>query len=140
MRVRLEQPIPVQYLLFIKNLLHGEFGQSIIYRAPVLGVAADRIAPTLFLLIYAVILAVLMAVLLGSLAAARRGRPTDQVIRLFSTIGLGLPAFWLGIVLIMFFSIRLGWFPVSGYGDDFLDRLHHLFLPGFTVAFATRRS
>jgi len=133
----LDQPIPVQYLLFIKNLLHGEFGQSIIYRAPVLGVAADRIAPTLFLLIYAVILAVLMAVMLGSLAAARRGRPTDQAIRLFSTIGLGLPAFWLGIVLIMFFSIRLGWFPVSGYGDDFPDRLHHLFLPAFTVALAT---
>ena len=132
----LDRPIPVQYLLFIKNLLHGEFGQSIIYRAPVLGVAADRIAPTLFLLIYAVILAVLMAVMLGSLAAARRGRPTDQAIRLFSTIGLGLPAFWLGIVLIMFFSIRLGWFPVSGYGDDFPDRLHHLFLPAFTVALA----
>ena len=50
----LDRPIPVQYLLFIKNLLHGEFGQSIIYRAPVLAVAADRIAPTLFLLIYAV--------------------------------------------------------------------------------------
>ena len=128
---------PSNICCFIKNLLHGEFGQSIIYRAPVLGVVADRIAPTLFLLIYAVILAVLMAVLLGSLAAARRGRPTDQAIRLFSTIGLGLPAFWLGIVLIMFFSIRLGWFPVSGYGDDFLDRLHHLFLPAFTVALAT---
>src|SRR5215470_4226873 len=129
--------IPVQYLRFMENLLQGEFGMSIIYRAPVLSVALDRIAPTLFLLVYAVILAVLLAVLLGSLAAAKRGRPTDQAIRLFSTIGLGLPAFWLGIVLIMLFSIRFGWFPVSGYGDDFLDRLHHLFLPAFTVALAT---
>jgi ABC-type dipeptide/oligopeptide/nickel transport system permease component len=133
----LDQPIPVQYLRFMENLLQGEFGMSIIYRAPVLAVAVDRIAPTLFLLIYAVVLAVILAVLLGSLAAARRGRPVDQAIRLFSTIGLGLPAFWLGIVLIMLFSIRFGWFPVSGYGDDFFDRLHHLFLPAFTVALAT---
>ena len=121
----LDQPIPIQYLRFMENLLQGEFGMSIIYRAPVLGVAVDRIAPTLFLLIYAVILAVLLAVLLGSLAAAKRGRPTDQAIRLFSTIGLGLPAFWLGIVLIMLFSIRFGWFPVSGYGDDFLVDLYY---------------
>jgi ABC-type dipeptide/oligopeptide/nickel transport system permease component len=133
----LDQPIPIQYLRFMQNLLQGEFGMSIIYRAPVLSVAAERIAPTLFLLIYAVVLAVILAVLLGSLAAAKRGRPADQAIRLFCTIGLGLPAFWLGIVLIMLFSIRFGLFPVSGYGDDFLDRLRHLFLPAFTVALAT---
>jgi ABC-type dipeptide/oligopeptide/nickel transport system permease component len=73
---------------------------------------------------------------LGSTAAAYRGRPADQAIRLFSTVGLGLPAFWLGIILMMVLSIGFGWFPVSGYGDDFLDRLHHLFLPAFTVALA----
>jgi peptide/nickel transport system permease protein len=58
----------------------------------------------------------------------------DQMVRLFSTIGLGLPAFWLGIVFMMIFSVRLGLFPVSGYGDNFLDRLHHLCLPAFTLA------
>ena len=66
----LDQPIPIQYLRFMQNLLQGEFGMSIIYRAPVLSVAVERIAPTLFLLIYAVVLAVILAVLLGSLAAA----------------------------------------------------------------------
>ena len=55
---------------------------------------------------------------------------------MFSTVGLGIPAFWLGIVLILLFSIRLGWFPVSGYGDDFIQHLHHLFLPALTVALA----
>jgi peptide/nickel transport system permease protein len=135
-RYGLDRPTGIQYFYFIANLLRGELGLSIIYKAPVLLVVAGRIFPTLFLLIYAVVLAVVLSVVLGSLAAAQRGRPIDQAIRLFSTIGLGLPAFWLGIVLIMLFSIRFGWFPVSGYGDDILDRLHHLFLPAFTVALA----
>jgi peptide/nickel transport system permease protein len=132
----LDQPVILQYAYFIDNLLHGELGRSIIYKAPVLAIVADRIAPTLFLLIYAVFLAVILSLALGSIAAIQRGRLADQVIRLFSTVGLGIPAFWLGIVLIMLFSIRLGWFPVSGYGDDFIQHLHHLFLPALTVALA----
>jgi ABC-type dipeptide/oligopeptide/nickel transport system permease component len=132
----LDQPTGIQYFYFLANLLRGELGLSIIYKAPVLLVVVDRIFPTLFLLIYAVALAVSLSVVLGSLAAAERGRLIDQAIRLFSTVGLGLPAFWLGIVLIMLFSIQFGWFPVSGYGDDVIDRLHHLFLPAFTVALA----
>jgi peptide/nickel transport system permease protein len=134
----LDQPVILQYAYFIDNLLHGELGRSIIYKAPVLAIVADRIAPTLFLLIYAVFLAVILSLALGSIAAIQRGRLADQVIRLFSTVGLGIPAFWLGIVLIMLFSIRLGWFPVSGYGDDFIQHLHHLFLPALTVAPGTR--
>jgi ABC-type dipeptide/oligopeptide/nickel transport system permease component len=132
----LDQPVILQYAYFVQNLMHGELGRSIIYKTPVLAVVADRIAPTLFLLIYAVLLAVLLSLVLGSIAAMQRGRVADQVIRLFSTVGLGIPAFWLGIVLIMLFSIRLGWFPVSGYGDTFLQHLHHLFLPALTVALA----
>ncbi|HZT18354.1 MAG TPA: ABC transporter permease, partial [Dongiaceae bacterium] len=135
-RFGLDKPVAVQYLYFLVNLLRGELGLSIIYKAPVLQVVVGRILPTLFLLLYAVALAVSLSVVLGSAAAANRGRPLDQAIRLFSTVGLGLPAFWLGIVLIMLLSIDLGWFPVSGYGEDFPDRLHHLFLPAFTVAFA----
>jgi peptide/nickel transport system permease protein len=132
----LDQPVILQYAYFVQNLMHGELGRSIIYKTPVLAVVADRIAPTLFLLIYAVLLAVILSLVLGSIAAVQRGRLADQVIRLFSTVGLGIPAFWLGIVLIMLFSIRLGWFPVSGYGDTFLQHLHHLFLPALTVALA----
>ena len=132
----LDRPVAIQYFYFVANLIRGELGLSIIYRAPVLLVVVDRILPTLFLLIYAVMLAVILSVVLGSTAAAYRGRPADQAVRLFSTIGLGLPAFWLGIILMMVLSIGFGWFPVSGYGDDFLDRLHHLFLPAFTVALA----
>jgi peptide/nickel transport system permease protein len=132
----LDEPLLVQYFYFLKNLSVGEFGRSIIFKVPVLELVATRIAPTLFLLGFAIALAVLAAVVLATWAALQRGRLADQVIRLYSTAGLGLPAFWLGIVLIIFFSIRLGWFPVSGYGETFVGHLHHLFLPALTIALA----
>ncbi len=132
----LDEPVLVQYALFLKNLLAGEFGRSIIFKVPVLELVSQRVAPTLFLLSYAVLMAVVVAVGLAVLAAVNRGRVADQLVRVYSTAGLGLPAFWLGIVLIILFSIRLGWFPVSGYGDGLLDHLHHLFLPSFTIALA----
>ncbi|TFG65783.1 MAG: ABC transporter permease [Gemmatimonadales bacterium] len=132
----LDEPMLVQYGYFLKNLFEGEFGRSIIYKTAVLDLIAQRMTPTLFLLGYAILLAVLVAVLLAAVAALNRDRLADQVIRVYSTAGLGLPAFWLGIVLIIFFSIRLGWFPVSGYGEHFLGHLHHLFLPAFTIALA----
>lgn len=132
----LDEPLLLQYVYFLKNLLVGEFGRSIIFKVPVLGLVAERIAPTLFLLAYAVVLAVVIAVGLAVLAAVNRGRLPDQLVRVYSTAGLGLPAFWLGIVLIILLSIRLGWFPVSGYGETFLEHLHHLFLPSFTMALA----
>jgi len=132
----LDEPLIVQYFFFLKNLAAGEFGRSIIFKTPVMDLVATRVSPTLFLLSYAVLLSVLLAVALATWAALRRGRFADQVIRLYSTAGLGLPAFWLGIVLIILFSIRLGWFPVSGYGAHFFGHLHHLFLPAFTIALA----
>ena len=132
----LDEPVLVQYLYFLKNLIHGEFGRSIIYKTPVFELVGVRIAPTLFLLCYGVVMAMLLAVSLAVLAAINRGRPADIVVRAYSTAGLGFPAFWLGIVLIILFSLRLGWFPVSGYGDSFLEHLHHLFLPAFTIALA----
>lgn len=132
----LDEPLFLQYLYFLKNLFVGEFGRSIIFKVPVLELVAQRLAPTLFLLAYAVLLAVVIAVGLAVLAALNRGRLADQLVRVYSTAGLGLPAFWLGIVLIILLSIRLGWFPVSGYGETLLEHLHHLFLPSLTIALA----
>jgi peptide/nickel transport system permease protein len=83
-----------------------------------------------------VLLAIAMAIPLATLAARNRGRLADHVIRIISTLGLGFPAFWLGIMLIILFSVRLDLFPVSGYGDTFTDRLHHMVLPCLTVALA----
>jgi peptide/nickel transport system permease protein len=132
----LDQPLALQYVYFLKNLAAGEFGKSIIFKVGIPKLVVSRIVPTLFLLGYAILLSVVIAIGLAVLAAIYRGRLADQLVRVYSTAGLGLPAFWLGIVLIILFSIQLGLFPVSGYGETPLDHLHHLFLPALTIALA----
>ena len=105
-------------------------GRSILYKIPVLRLIAERIEPTLLLVFGAVLLSLLIAVPFAAIAARRRGRLADHAIRIISTAGLGLPPFWLGIMLIILFSVTLGLFPVAGYGDDWADRLHHWCCPG----------
>ena len=132
----LDEPLWVQYGYFLRNLLQGELGKSIVYRVDTLKLIASRLEPTLWLVLGSVLLAVALTVPLTAIAARQRGRLADRLIRLFTTAGLGFPAFWLGIMLILLFSIVLGWFPVSGYGSDFVDQLHHMVLPCLTVALA----
>ena len=132
----LDLPVWQQYLYFLRNLFHGEMGKSLIYRVDTLTLIMSRIEPTLYLVLGSVLLAMLFTVPLAAGAARHRGQLADQVIRLLSTIGLGLPAFWLAIMMILLFSLSLGWFPVSGYGSDVGERIHHLFLPCLTVALA----
>lgn len=132
----LDEPLWLQYFYFIKNLFKGEMGTSILYRTDVLRLIVERIAPTLLLVLGSVALAIAIAVPLASLAARNRGGFADHAIRVISTAGLGFPAFWLAIMLIILFSVKLGWFPVSGYGNDALGRLHHMILPCATVALA----
>ena len=130
----LDEPLWLQYFYFLKNLANGEMGKSILYKIDVLGLVADRLEPTLVLVVGAVLLSVLIAVPLATLSAKNRGGPVDQAVRLLSTTGLGLPNFWLAIMLIIVFSVTLGLFPVSGYGRTFGDKLHHMVLPWLTIA------
>lgn len=132
----LDEPFWIQYFYFIKNLFKGEMGTSILYRIDVVRLIGERIGPTLFLVLGSVVLAVAIAVPLATAAARLRGSFVDHAIRIVSTAGLGFPAFWLGIMLIILFSVKLDLFPVSGYGDTFADRLHHMILPCLTVALA----
>lgn len=132
----LDEPLWTQYFFFIKNLFHGEMGQSILYKIDVLKLIVTRIEPTIILVGGSVLLALLIAVPLASIAAKYRGRLIDHVIRMLSTAGLGFPAFWLAIMLILLFSIQLDLFPVAGYGKTFGEKLHHMVLPWLTVALA----
>ncbi|EJN19808.1 MULTISPECIES: ABC transporter permease [Pseudomonas] len=132
----LDQPLWMQYFYFLKNLFNGDLGQSLLYKVDALKLISTRIEPTLFLVLGSVLLAMLIAVPLATVAARNKGGWGDNLIRLFTTAGLGMPAFWLGIMLILLFSVQLGWFPVSGYGRSWPDKLHHMVLPCLTIALA----
>ena len=133
-RLGMDKPLLVQYARFVGNALAGDLGTSIIQRAPVAKIVWDRLVPSVFLLTYATILSVLLAVPLAVWAAARRQRLADHVIRLVGTVSFAMPSFWIGLILILFFGLTLKWFPISGFGRDFLGHLHHLFLPALTIA------
>jgi peptide/nickel transport system permease protein len=132
----LDQPLWVQYFYFLKNLAAGEMGRSILYKVEVLKLTLTRIEPTLVLVLGSVLLSILIAIPISALAARNRGRWIDHMIRIFSTAGLGFPAFWLGLMLIILFSVRLDLLPVAGYGETWSEKLVHMILPCLTVALA----
>ncbi|MGR9060381.1 ABC transporter permease (plasmid) [Rhizobium leguminosarum] len=130
----LDQPMWLQYVYFLKNLANGEMGKSILYKIDVLKLIVTRIEPTLALVVSSVVLSVLIAVPMAAIAARNAGRAPDHAVRIVSTFGIGFPPFWLGLMLIILFSVELGVLPVSGYGATVGDKLSHLVLPSLTVA------
>lgn len=130
----LDQPMWLQYFYFLKNLANGEMGKSILYKIDVLPLIATRIEPTIALVLTSVILSILIAVPMAAIAARNSGRAPDHAVRIVSTFGIGFPPFWLGLMLIILFSVELGVLPVSGYGTTLVDKLSHLILPSLTVA------
>lgn len=130
----LDQPIWLQYLYFLKNLANGEMGKSILYKIDVLKLIVTRIEPTVALVVASVLLSVAIAVPLAAIAARNSGRAPDHIVRIVSTFGIGFPPFWLGLMLIILFSVDLGVLPVSGYGETLGDKLLHLILPSLTIA------
>jgi len=130
----LDQPMWLQYVYFLKNLANGEMGKSILYKIDVLKLIFTRIEPTLALVVSSVVLSVLIAVPMSAIAARNAGRAPDHAVRIVSTFGIGFPPFWLGLMLIILFSVDLGILPVSGYGATIGDKLSHLVLPSLTVA------
>jgi ABC-type dipeptide/oligopeptide/nickel transport system permease component len=133
----LDQPLPVQYLLFLRNAIQGDLGTSITQRTLVSGLIAERIVPSIFLLLYAMIIAMFLALPLSIVAARRSDRLVDHTIRISGMITISMPAFWLGLLLILLFGLTLDLFPISGWGDDFLGHVHSLFLPALVIGLAT---
>ncbi|NTJ65129.1 ABC transporter permease [Agrobacterium rhizogenes] len=130
----LDQPMWLQYFYFIKNLGNGKMGKSILYKIDVLPLISTRIEPTIALVVTSVILSILIAVPMSAIAARNVGRAPDHIVRIVSTFGIGLPPFWLGLMLIILFSVQLGILPVSGYGSTIGEKIAHLVLPALTVA------
>jgi ABC-type dipeptide/oligopeptide/nickel transport system permease component len=131
--LKLDRPLPVQYLTFVGGAAHGDLGESIILQRPVSGVVSERIGPSLFLLTYATLIGVALALPLGIISALRRNRTVDHGIRLLTLVAFAMPSFWLGLILIRTFSLNLGLFPVSGYGSGFFGHVHSLTLPALTI-------
>jgi peptide/nickel transport system permease protein len=133
-QLHLNEPIWQQYFSYVGGWLHGEFGISFFYGSSVWSLTIPRIPVTLELVAYSSLLALLITVPLATLAALHRGRIVDQVTRLVFTTALGIPSFWLGLILILFLGVRTKVFPVTGTGSGGLDTIYHLTLPSLTVA------
>jgi peptide/nickel transport system permease protein len=141
----LDQPAVVQFWHFLVNAAQGEFGLSLRQGAKVSRLIAERFPATLELALVAALLALLLGIPMGVYAALRRGRPLSQLFMGFSLLGVSLPTFLIGILLILVFSVQLGWFPSFGRGDVVqlgwwssglltLEGWHHMALPALTLA------
>jgi peptide/nickel transport system permease protein len=124
----LDRPLWVQYGYFVKHLLEGDFGQSFYYQTPVLELYLDRLPNSLLLALVAMAFSLLLGIPSGILAAVRVGRFWDSAGKLFALLGLSLPSFFVGLLLILVFSVYLRWLPSSGAGG-FL----HILMPAFAL-------
>ncbi|WP_339105483.1 ABC transporter permease [Haloterrigena salinisoli] len=144
-RYGLDRPLHERYVTYMAGLLQGDFGRSIYYRRPVADLMLERIGPTLLLVLSAYAFALVTAIPLGIIAANKRNEPTDHVSRIVALFGVSTPSFWIGIVLILIFAVKLGWFPssglvypwrppsavrgISGYPELYYETIRHLLLP-----------
>lgn len=134
----LNEPIPVQLMQWIGQLMQGDLGQSIFSKKPVIELIGQRIEPTLLLALTTIIFSVLVAVPLGTIAAWRAGSPIDRGVMLFSVGGFSVPVFVLGYILIYVLAMQLKIMPVQGYKSPFSDGIgpffYHITLPTLTLS------
>jgi ABC-type dipeptide/oligopeptide/nickel transport system permease component len=124
----LDRPLFVQYGHFVSALVRGDFGQSFYYRTPVLELYLSRLPNSLMLAAAAMALSLLIGIPSGIMAAVNVNGWWDRVGKIFALLGLSLPSFWVGLVMILFFSVYLGWLPSSGAGT-----IWHMIMPAFAL-------
>lgn len=137
-----DTPAAERYLGWLGDVLHGDFGTSLLYRQPVIEVIGERLAGSVWLMLSAWVISGVLGVTLGVISGAFRGRWADRLIRGYCLLISGTPAFWLAILLLLVFSVWLGWLPVGlavpvGMTADavtFLDRVRHAILPVLTLS------
>jgi peptide/nickel transport system permease protein len=130
----IDRPIIVQYFSYLNHLFHGSLGTSYVNKLSVTTLIAGRLSATAFLMVGGILLSLLISVPLAILAASREGAIRDQVVRVIPIVGLGMPQVWVGIELILLLGLKVHWFPVSGFGDTFLQHLRSCFLPSLSIA------
>jgi ABC-type dipeptide/oligopeptide/nickel transport system permease component len=111
-----------------------DFGRSLMSDVPVATLIANNLPHPVYLTLVSVLMGLVMGIPLGVYAATRRNKAPDSALRVYSLIGYAIPDFYLGAILLVVFSLNLGWFPINGEGDGFWDGLHHIFLPALALA------
>ncbi|WP_426140834.1 ABC transporter permease [Pseudomonas sp. DWP3-1-2] len=135
-KYRLNDPLPLQYLHWAGNVLTGDFGTSLRTEQPVTTLLASKLPVTLELAVFALLIALLIGIPTGIISAVRKGTVVDYGANVVALSGISIPHFWLGILLIMVFAVKLQWLPASGFvpmDEDFGQNLKTLILPAFVL-------
>ena len=133
----LDQPIGVQYVNYLKDILQGDFGTSYTYNQPVTSLIAKRIPNTLIITLTALIIAIILGVSIGTISAVKQYSALDYVFMILALVGVSMPIFWLGLMLVRVFSVELGWLPALGMGSmekGLGNVLIHMVLPCVCLA------
>ncbi|MBP7065439.1 ABC transporter permease [Ferrovibrio sp.] len=135
-KYNLNKPLPVRYWLWISGVLQGDFGESIRIQLPVAQLLVEKLPVTIELAVLAMLIALLIGLPAGMISALYNGRWPDYLANVIGLWGLSTPNFWLGIMMILLFSVHLGWLPASGYvspGEDLLGNLEAMLMPAFVL-------
>ena len=144
-KLGLDDPMFERYFKWMGNMLKGDFGYSLYYRKNVSDLIVEPMQNTVRLNVYSVVLTLMITIPLGILCAVKRGGAVDQVVRVVTILGYSIPQFIIGLVFIFLFAVKLGWFPISGYGtpnftgtgwERYWDRMYYLILPLITMLFS----
>lgn len=135
----LNDPLPVQYLRWLGGVLQGDLGQSLYSDESMVSMLLSHLGPTLSLTVFALAISLIVAVPLGILAARKRGALADNAISVFSMIGISMPSFLLGLLLMLVFAVTLRWLPAAGYKtlaeDGMAEHLRYLVMPAIALGF-----
>ncbi|AEF86901.1 ABC transporter, permease protein [Treponema primitia ZAS-2] len=136
-KLGLNQPLIVQYGIFMHNLAHFDLGVSIKYHTPVMELLGRRLSLTVALTLLSCLFAALVSLPLGYIAAVNKDKLPDQIIRGGALIALSVPTFWIALLLLIVFALRIRIFPIGGWGSTPLEHLRGLILPAFTLSLST---
>lgn len=136
-KLGLDQSMPAQYIRYLKGIATMDLGTSLTYQRPVVQLLRDCLPVTLFLTLMSTLFSLLVSFPLGYFAGMRKDNIGDQTVRVTALVAIAMPSFWVALLLMMLFSVKLQWFPVGGWGETIPEHVRSLILPAFTQSLMT---